>query len=298
MFAISPTDFEWFRFLKENNFNTDINFWTPTPWNIQQLNMGDKFYFRLKAPIKKIGGCGVFKEYLNMSAEEAWNRFGLKNGCGSKLEMIDRLNRYRQKRRIDERNATEAEIGCIVLQDAQFWDEDKYVNLAETDIEFSDQVVKIKYFTVADPFLTTPSISDASHFVPLPPASVRGGINTSIIARKGQGSFKGIITTAYKNSCCISGETTPELLEAAHIQPYLNEDSNHSQNGLLLRVDLHRLYDNGLLYIDEEYTVHISPHLKSDNYRIFQGRQITLPTNRSDWPSIEALKLREINHRK
>ena len=84
--------------------------------------------------------------------------------------------------------------------------------------------------------------------------------------RKGQSEFKGKILKAYENKCCITGEICPELLEAAHLQSYLTESSNHIQNGILIRVDLHRLYDSGLLFIDSNYIVHISPLIESTTY--------------------------------
>jgi len=298
MFAISPTDIDWFNFIKANSFVSEVNFWTPTSWNISRLKPGDKFYFMLKAPIRKIGGGGTFKEYIDLSIEKAWNRFGLKNGCANKRELIDRLNRYRTKRSTEEGISSEGKIGCIILQDVEVWDEDKYVDLKDTSISFPDQVVKIKYFTEGDVFLATPSVSKSTNFMPLPSGIFKEGSTATITARKGQGSFKGMIAKVYGNACCISQEATPELLEAAHIQPYFNESSHHSQNGLLLRVDLHKLFDNGLLYIDSDYIIHISPYLKSDYYRNFHGETIRLPKNKSDWPSVEALKLREIDFRK
>jgi putative restriction endonuclease len=53
--AIAPTDIDWFNNLKEQT-HTIVNFWTPTPWNIKKLENGDKLYFMLKKPIRKIGG--------------------------------------------------------------------------------------------------------------------------------------------------------------------------------------------------------------------------------------------------
>ena len=49
MFAISPTDINWFRQLKDHisSENEAVNFWTPTPWNIRKLKRGDKFFFML-----------------------------------------------------------------------------------------------------------------------------------------------------------------------------------------------------------------------------------------------------------
>ena len=81
----------------------------------------------------------------------------------------------------------------------------------------------------------------------------------------------------------------PELLQAAHIQDYINKESNHVQNGLLLRIDLHKLFDNGLLYIDDEYKVHISPLIESEDYRKYEGQRIALPVQESCWPSLTAL---------
>jgi|TARA_B110000116_G_scaffold227688_1_gene208722 putative restriction endonuclease len=67
MFAISPTDLNWFQQLRADDLQGNvINFWTPTPWNISRLKSGDNLYFMLKSPIRKIGGYGKFVEYKNM----------------------------------------------------------------------------------------------------------------------------------------------------------------------------------------------------------------------------------------
>ena len=49
MFAISPTDNDWFQFLKKVQLNSYVNFWTPTPWNIKRLKTNDRWYFLLKS---------------------------------------------------------------------------------------------------------------------------------------------------------------------------------------------------------------------------------------------------------
>ncbi len=41
MYAISPTDIDWFHYLRTTGFNSQINFWTPTPWNVSKLAPGD-----------------------------------------------------------------------------------------------------------------------------------------------------------------------------------------------------------------------------------------------------------------
>lgn len=296
MFAISPTDVEWFKFLRTEGLNSEINFWTPTPWNVSRLASGDKLYFMLKSPIRKIGGYGQFVEYKNMSINDAWNKYGFKNGCTSKQELIDRLDKYKASNSSDERSVTDSEIGCIVLTNAVYYDDDKFLDLDNYDIDFSRFIVKIKYYNENDP-LEIATESMVKEFELLPTSLEKLKKSRLVTERKGQGNFRAIITTAYSNKCCITNETTPELLEAAHIQPYFDENSNHVKNGLLLRVDLHKLYDNGLLYIDESFKIHISPEVKSEYYQKLNGTTIRLPENSNLHPSKEALKSKKFEFR-
>lgn len=296
MFAISPTDIEWFKFLRTEGLNSEINFWTPTPWNVSRLASGDKLYFMLKSPIRKIGGYGQFVEYKNMSVNDAWNKYGFKNGCTSKQELIERLDKYKASNSSDERSVTDSEIGCIVLTNAVYYDDDKFLDLDNYEIDFSRFIVKIKYYNENDP-LEIATQSTLKEFELLPTSIEKLKKSRLVTERKGQGNFRAIITTAYSNKCCITSETTPELLEAAHIQPYFDENSNHVKNGLLLRVDLHKLYDNGLLYIDESFKIHISPEVKSEFYRKLNGTTIRLPENNNLYPSKEALKSKKFEFR-
>jgi putative restriction endonuclease len=296
MFAISPTDIEWFKFLRTEGLNSEINFWTPTPWNVSRLASGDKLYFLLKSPIRKIGGYGQFVEYKNMSVNDAWNKYGYKNGCTSKQELIDRLDKYKASNSSDGRSVTDSEIGCIVLTNAVYYDDDKFLDLDNYSIDFSRFIVKIKYYNENDP-LEIETESMVKEFELLPTSLEKIKKSRLVTERKGQGNFRAIITTAYSNKCCITNETTPELLEAAHIQPYFDENSNHVKNGLLLRVDLHKLYDNGLLYIDESFKIHISPEVKSEYYQKLNGTTIRLPENNNLHPSKEALKSKKFEFR-
>jgi len=56
MIAIANTDLDWFELLSTEPPAPEINFWTPTGWNVGKLEKGDRLYFLLKAPIRKIGG--------------------------------------------------------------------------------------------------------------------------------------------------------------------------------------------------------------------------------------------------
>ena len=97
MIAVAPTDLDWFKQLRDSQPAGEVNFWTPTPWNLKRLQPRDKFYFLLKSPIRKVGGYGVFKEYLNLSPERAWARFGKSNGVLNYDELVRRTEKYADK---------------------------------------------------------------------------------------------------------------------------------------------------------------------------------------------------------
>ncbi len=72
MFVISPTDNHWFEFLKNSGFNSFVNFWTPTPWNIKRLTNEDRWHFMLKSPTGELGGFREYVNYQNITAVEAF----------------------------------------------------------------------------------------------------------------------------------------------------------------------------------------------------------------------------------
>lgn len=153
MFAIAPTDIGWYTFFMNNQIPNEINFWTPTPWNVKRLSEGDKLLFLLKAPYRKICGLGSFSYYDNLSIKEAWERFGDGNGIESIEELRSRSDKYAKKHSVI--NYTEydynREIGCIVLTDVKFFNEEEFITTDELNISFPNQVVKLKYFDMELP---------------------------------------------------------------------------------------------------------------------------------------------------
>jgi hypothetical protein len=76
----------------------------------------------------------------------------------------------------------------------------------------------------------------------------------------------------------ICGCSLLDLIEAAHISPYRGERDNHPENGLLLRTDLHTLFDLDLLGIEPDgLTVHLHPRAALAGYDIYQGVRLTCP---------------------
>jgi hypothetical protein len=68
--------------------------------------------------------------------------------------------------------------------------------------------------------------------------------------RRGQRRFRAQLRRAYKDTCCVTGCAVAQALDAAHIDQHINERSDTPSNGLLLRGDLHRLFDADLLGIE------------------------------------------------
>jgi hypothetical protein len=174
MFAIAPTDIGWYKFFTENTVPSEVNFWTPTPWNIKRLSKGDKLLFLLKAPYRKICGYGTFDYYDNLSIMEAWSRFGTGNGVQSTDELRQRSNKYAKKRSVNNLIETDLtrEIGCIVLTDVKFFGEEEFLSTDELEVSFPDQVVKLKYFDTELPSIIqyddvkiTEEVSDSDIFI-------------------------------------------------------------------------------------------------------------------------------------
>lgn len=91
----------------------------------------------------------------------------------------------------------------------------------------------------------------------------REKVLASIIRRQGQPKFRKTILQAYSGKCCITGCNVEAVLEAAHIIPYQGTDTNHVTNGLLLRADIHNLFDLYLISINPKTgTVEVHSSLK------------------------------------
>ena len=289
MFAIAPTDLNWFQQLRTEGLKGKvINFWTPTPWNISRLQKGNKLFFMLKSPIRKIGGYGKFVEYKNMKASEAWKFYGRDNGVEDLTKLIARTSEYASKH---SKNPIlpNPEIGCILLAEPVFFDNDNFVSDKSLGVNFPNQVVKIKYFDEKEKIVIKKTDIKVHSNFDLVDSSKSKIKQLTQKERKGQASFRKNILHIYNGACAVTGIKQKEVLEAAHIQTYINEESNHIQNGICLRVDIHKLFDNGLLSIDSNHRVVISSLLETTAYKKIKGKKIKLPKNKLHYPSDEAL---------
>ncbi|MCR6670729.1 HNH endonuclease [Devosia ginsengisoli] len=125
---------------------------------------------------------------------------------------------------------------------------------------------------------------------PLPNVGAREWEIRQVLKRRGQTRFRMSLIRAYDGCCAITGCNAIDALEAAHIAPYNESINNKTDNGLLLRADLHTLFDLGLLAVNpEDFTVMLSPKLEGSVYNELLGVKVRLPQTGADRPSAQAL---------
>jgi hypothetical protein len=130
-------------------------------------------------------------------------------------------------------------------------------------------------------------------FSPSDLEDARRRVLAAIVVRQGQGAFREQLLAAYEHRCAVTGCEVVEVLEAAHVVPYLGPETNHVGNGLLLRSDIHTLFDLGLMALNPtDYRVLVSKNLKGSCYDSFAGQLIRLPADQVDYPSRQALEAR------
>lgn len=87
-------------------------------------------------------------------------------------------------------------------------------------------------------------------------------IEQMVTLRQGQPGFRNALMDAYERRCAVTGCMIEDVLEAAHILPYAGPHTNHVTNGLLLRADIHTLFDRGLIKIDRAYQITAPEHVR------------------------------------
>lgn len=131
---------------------------------------------------------------------------------------------------------------------------------------------------------------------PFDPDSVEDGrvkVLSAVARRQGQAKFRGRLMKNYDGACAISGCDVPDVLQAAHIFPYLGPETNHSSNGILLRADIHTLFDLGLVRISpSDFVISVSAALDDTPYEEYRGNKLRLPSAKPSWPSLQALEKR------
>jgi hypothetical protein len=111
-----------------------------------------------------------------------------------------------------------------------------------------------------------------------------------VVRRQGQPGFRASLIAAYEGRCAITHCPVLVILEAAHVTPYLGPQTNSISNGILLRADIHTLWDLGLIAIDpNSMTVSVSPGLQDPSYQALSGAHVFQPVamaSRASYPAL------------
>ena len=302
--VVGNTDERWFRHFQESDDQLavvdEVNFWRPASQSeFQSLPVGGPFFFRLKAPINAIAGFGFFAASARMTVAMAWEVFGDRNGDPNADRFQARIRGYRTR----FSRAADATLACIILRGAVFLPKASWIPWGE-DRDWRPNIVAYKRYDLDGDQGTLLKEALQWHQNPVPdlePAFVprlddeRLSVVAPRVQREGQGTFRVRLLQAYGGQCAVTGEHATPVLEAAHIVPYLGPHSNHPQNGLVLRSDLHRLYDAGYVTVTPDLRLEVSSRLKDEfengrAYYDMAGRRVFVPENPATRPSAAALE--------
>ncbi|MGA0555866.1 HNH endonuclease [Larkinella sp. VNQ87] len=267
-FYLGVTDWNWYYYLSKLA-PEDVNFWQPGgQTSFKVLKPGGAFLFKLKSPHNAIGGIGFFAAQSQLPLSLAWDTFGTRNGCDSLEQFRAKIQQYRKSQ---ERNPA---IGCIALTNPIFFKREDWIPVPEN---WSKSIMQGKTYS------TTDSIGRAlwqqieavvaSYLTTAPPDQDSFAVAEELPqydytvlqkVRMGQGAFRLSVIDAYHKRCAITGEKTLPVLEAAHIKPFAEAGPNQTSNGILLRSDMHKLFDNGYITITPRFKIEISKRIREE----------------------------------
>jgi len=138
----------------------------------------------------------------------------------------------------------------------------------------------------------------AGEFRPDSITDARDKVLRAITRRQGQPGFRQMLIAAYGGKCAITGCDAIEALEAAHIMAYRGLETNHPTNGLLLRSDIHTLFDLGLIAVNaDDFSVLVASQLLGTVYGEYVGRPVTLPADPQLRPNRTCLEQHRLDSR-
>ncbi|MEV1249521.1 HNH endonuclease [Nonomuraea sp. NPDC049750] len=303
---VGVTDGDWYRFLAARPAITEANFWRPSgSTSFRALRPGEPFFFKTHHPSRhpvgdfpydRVIGGGIFESFEPLPLSEAWKIFGEANGADSREQMKERISKYRQRPIAASEDPV---IGCVLLRDTRFFD-----TPADPPPDFAPNIVQGKgydmsagsytgYFTDLVARLLGDGAADVSQ--PWRREGPVFGDPRLAPRRLGQRAFRAVVLNAYGGRCAITGSTIRPVLQAAHIRPVTRGGEHRLDNGILLRSDVHTLFDQGYLAIDTDHRLLVSPRLREefgvgDEVYRHAGSTVTMLTNAADRPSQEFLE--------
>jgi putative restriction endonuclease len=288
---VANTDNTWFDFLSSEPNVTEVNFWWPGEMAFRAIQPGELLAFRLKSPRNKIGGFGIFSSHSLLPVQIAWDSFGRANGVPSFESLRSAIAEYRTGTVVGPMT----NIGCTVLVEPVFLPSDLWVDVP---LSWSRSIQRGKIYSTDDVeglrlwngLQDAAQMSGASVATELTEVQARYGAPTLVTPRLGQGAFRVAVTEAYDRQCAITKGKVLPALDAAHIRPYGEGGVHLKSNGILLRKDIHSVFDAGYATVDKNHRFLVSRKVKEvfnngEEYLQLHGKLLCLPARKSDWPN-------------
>ena len=298
---VANTDNAWFDFLSAEPAVTEVNFWWPGEMTFRALQPGELLVFRLKNPRSKIGGFGVFSSHSLLPIQLAWDSFGHANGVSSFEALRTAIAEYRT----DSAIGPMTNIGCTILVEPIFFPSDLWFDVPSS---WSRSIQRGKVYSTdnAEGLKLWNQLQDAAQMCMATVSSemtevqARYGAPALITPRLGQGAFRVAVTEAYGRQCAVTDGRVLPALDAAHIKPFSEGGLHTNSNGILLRKDIHSVFDAGYATVDENYRFLVSKKVKEvfnngEEYLRLDGKPLRRPSRKLDWPNPDFLRWHNVN---
>jgi putative restriction endonuclease len=251
--------------------------------------------FKLHYPENAVVGGGFFAHFSLYPSSLAWDAFGEQNGAPSFAEMRRRIERYRRVLPDPREDYT---IGCIILEEPFFFEPDQWIPAPDS---FARNTVVGKGYDLREEegrhLWQQVLLRRAAGGRQIAEAVVSPMFSEPTLARRrlGQGGFRVLVSDIYQRQCAVTGERTLPVLEASHIRPVTAGGLHEIANALLLRSDIHTLFDRGYVTVTPDHQFRVSRRLRDEwqNGRVYyelEKRKVWVPTEGSYQPNREALK--------
>jgi putative restriction endonuclease len=246
---VGVTDGDWYGFLAARPHLTEVNFWRPSSTHqFRVLAPSEPFFFKSRSPHNRVVGGGFYSGFALLPMSEVWDLYGEGNGVATLEEMRAQIGKYRHQPIAASEDPV---IGCVLIRDTCFFAAD---DEADPPPDFASNIVQGKGYDLA----THPH---ARYFEELVfqllgrrvevdfsqpwhrPGPVFGDPRLAP-RRLGQQAFKAVVLGAYDQRCALTGSRILPALQAAHIRPVTKGGEHRLDNGLLLRSDVHAMFDH------------------------------------------------------
>jgi len=213
--------------------------------------------------------------------------------------MGERIGTIRERIRYRGEAGSLQEIGCILIVRPRFFPRDAWVP-QPSDWPARTQTSKRYDLTQGEGArVWRACLANAQSFwTDIPgadelPAAAKGAPRI-VEPRLGQGTFRVAVMEAYGRSCAVTEEHSLPALDAAHIRPVSEGGPHDVRNGMLLRADIHHLFDKGYVTVTPELRIEVSGRLSEDfrnghTYYPMQGNRVHVPGNDAEQPAKEFL---------